>query len=166
MTLVDLFYFVFFFIFYLSVPFWIPAAIGLYLLTSRQTALGRMAGFLTLKPIIATPIWAMIISFLHHSGTEAQHIALWSILPGAGLTVLVIVIFRRLFLGSRLILAMLLIMLDCARWINSGLLTLTVSLPYNAANNTWAGIFAFIGLIFPTAYSVVALTTALATREN
>ena len=125
-----------------------------------------MAGFLTLKPIITTPLWAVIINFLHGSAVDAQLIALWSILPGASLTALALVIFRRLFLSSKSILAMLLIVLDCIRWINSGLLTATVFLPYNRATDTWTGIFAVIGLIFPTAYAIVALTTTLATREN
>jgi len=60
---------------------------------------------------------------------------------------------------------MLLIVLDCMRWINSGLLTVTVTLPYNAANNTWASVFALIGLIFPTMYSVIALATTLAANK-
>jgi len=155
-----------FIFFFLSIPFLIPAAIGLYLLTHRRNDLNLMAGFLTLKPIITTPLWAVIINFLHGSAVDAQLIALWSILPGASLTALALVIFRRLFLSSRSILAMLLIVLDCIRWINSGLLTATVFLPYNRATDTWTGIFAVIGLIFPTAYAIVALTTTLATREN
>ena len=166
MRLIELTLLVFYFFFYLSIPLWIPAAIGLYLLTSRRKGLSRMAGFLTLKPIITTPIWAAIIGFLYGSAVDAQHIALWSILPGASLTVLALVIFRRLFLGSRSIWAMLLIALDCMRWTNSGLLTVTVTLPYNAANNTWASVFALIGLIFPTAYAVVALTITMVTHGN
>ena len=164
--LIELALLAFYFFFYLSIPLWIPAAIGLYLLTSRRNNLSRMAGFLTLKPIITTPVWAVIISFLHGSAVDAQFIAVWSILPGVGLTLLALMIFRRLFLSSRPILAMLLIVLDCIRWINSGLLTLTVSLPYSGVTNTSASIFALIGLIFPTAYAIVALMVTLATREN
>lgn len=168
MRLVDLLYFLFFFLFYLSIPFWIPAAIGLYLLTSRQNALGRLAGFLTLKPIIATPIWVGILSLLHASAVDAQSIALWSVLPGASLTFLALVIFRRLFLSlsPRFILAVFLILLDCLRWINSGLLTFTASLPYNRTTDTFTGIFALIGLIFPTAYAVIALTITMLTHEH
>lgn len=157
---------VFSLLFYFSFPLWIPAAIGLYLLTGRRNELNYMAGCLTLKPILTTPIWAMIISYLYGSTMDAQLIALWSILPGASLTVLALVIFRRLFLSSRVVWAMLLIVLDCARWINSGFLTFAVSLPYSGATNRWASIFGLIGLIYPTAYSVIALIIILATRKN
>jgi hypothetical protein len=120
---------------------------------------------LTLKPMITTPIWAVIISRLHGSSVDAQLIAVWSILPGAGLTVLALVIFWRLFFGSRALFAILLIVSDCMRWISSGLLTVTITLPYNRAPDTRTGIFALIGLIFPTVYSVIALATTLATNE-
>lgn len=156
-------YNVFSLLYFLCFPLWIPAAIGLYLLTSRRNEFSNMAGVLTLKPIITTPVWVAIISFLYDSGAQSQRIALWSILPGAGLTVLAIVIFRRLFLSlsPRFILAVLLILLDCMRWINSGLLTVTIALPYNGANNRWGNLFVLIGLIFPSAYSIVAFVTTL-----
>jgi hypothetical protein len=95
---------------------------------------------LTLKPMITTPLWGVIISRLHGFSVDAQLIAVWSILPGAGLTVLALVLFWCLFFGSRARFAILLIVLDRMRWISSG-------------------------LIFPTVYSVIALATTLATNE-
>jgi hypothetical protein len=162
----DSLYNVFAVLYCLSFPLWIPAAIGLYLLTSRRNEFSYMAGVLTLKPIITTPIWAVIVGSLQDSGVDGARIALYSILPGASLTILALVIFRHLFFRLMSISAMLLIVLDCMRWINSGLLTAIAFLPYNRANDTLTGIFAIIGLIFPTAYSVVALTIVLARRKN
>ena len=152
-------------LFLLSIPFWITAAIGLYLIKNRRNELCLMAGLLTLKPIITTPIWAKIAFSLEHSGISSGLMALCSILPGAGLTVLIFVIFRSKFYGLRATSARMLIVLDCLRWINSGLLTMISSLLYDSAANC-ACILAFVGLIFPTAYSVVALTTTLETYEQ
>lgn len=152
----------------LSIPLWIPGVIGLYLLANRRNELGLMAGLLTLKPILTTPLWVLIISFLQRDGVAAAPIALYSILPGASLTVMTLVIFRPLFFGSRSTLARMLILLDCMRWVNSYLLTRIASLPYgySEAMGSMACVFALLGLIFPTAYAVVALTTTLATNEG
>jgi len=154
-------------LFFLSIPFWIPAAIGLYLVRHRQNELSLMAGLLTLKPIITTPLWLMIISFLQGRAVGEALIPLCSILPGASLTVLALVAFRSQFYGSGATPARVLIVLDCMRWINSSLCLGGIdALPYNQATGTLTCIFALIGLIFPTAYSVVALTTTLATNEG
>jgi len=154
-------------LFFLSIPFWIPAAIGLYLVRHRRNELSLMAGLLTLKPILTTPLWLMILSFLDgRAGGEAL-IPLLSTLPGASLTVLTLAIFRPLFFGSGATPARMLIALDCMRWINSSLCLGGINaLPYNQATGTATCIFALIGLIFPTAYSVVALTTSMAANEN
>lgn len=151
-------------LFLLSIPFWIPAAIGLYLVANRRNEFSLMAGLLTLKPILTTPLWLMIISALQGSAVIHALIPLFSILPGASLTFIAVAIFRRLFFGPMLTSAMLLIVLDCLRWINSGLLT-AVGSSYNAIASM-ACIFGLIGLIFPTAYAVVALTTTLAANEG
>ncbi len=155
-------------LFLISIPFWIPAAIGLYLVVHRRNDLSFMAGLLTLKPIITTPLWLVIISSLEGSTVGRALTPLCSILPGAGLTVLALAIFRPLFTGSKSTPARMLILLDCMRWINSCLLTGTGSLLYSYydATGPLICIFALIGLIFPTAYSVVALTTTLATNED
>jgi hypothetical protein len=151
-------------LFGLSIPFWIPAVIGLYLVANRRNELSLMAGLLTLKPILTTPLWLLIISSLQGAAGVHLFLPVLSILPGAGLTALAFVIFRSLFYGPRSTSAMLLIVLDCMRWINSGLLTATGS-SYNVFSSS-ACFFAFVGLIFPTAYAVVALTTTMTTHEQ
>jgi hypothetical protein len=161
-------------LFLLSIPFWIPAAIGLYLVADRRNELSLMAGLLTLKPILTAPLWALMISSLasyinrpstQSSAVDSALLALWSILPGAGLTLLVLLIFRRLFFGSRSTWARVLILLDCVRWTNSGLLTAANAMAYYDSIAPFVCIFALIGLFFPTAYAVVALTTTMATHE-
>jgi hypothetical protein len=154
-------------LFLLSIPFWIPAAIGFYLVGDRRNELSLMAGLLTLKPILTTPLWALIISSLEGSTVSDALISLLSMLPGASLTILALAIFRQQFSGSGAAPARLLILLDCMRWLNSGLcLGGANALSYNPATGALTCIFALIGLIFPTAYAVVALTTTLATQEH
>lgn len=153
-------------LFFWSLPFLIPLAIGYHLLASRGDDLSLMAGLLTLKPIITTPIWVAIISLLQGSGVGDALIALCSILPGASLTILALLRFRPLFQDLRATPARMLIVLDCMRWINSGLLAATGSISYYDAIAPLTCIFALIGLLFPSAYSLVALTTTLVTNER
>ena len=159
-------------LFFFSIPFWFPAAIGLYLVARIRNKLSLMAGLLTWKPIVTTPLWAAIINYFGSNymlpSTQVVSgalVALCSILPGASLTLLILVIFRRLFFGSRSTSAWMLILLDCMRWINSGLLTAAGSISFYGVTAPFACIFALVGLLFPTAYAIVALTTTLATQE-
>ena len=159
-------------LFFFSIPFWIPALIGLYLVAQIRNKLSLMAGLLTLKPIVTTPLWAAIFYYFssHYilpstQGVGGALVALCSILPGASLTLLILVIFRHLLFGSRSTSAWVLILLDCMRWLNSGLLTAAGSISYYDVTGPFACIFGLVGLLFPTAYAIVALTTTLATQE-
>ena len=158
---------------FFSIPFWVPAAIGLYLVARIRDKLSLMAGLLTLKPIVTTPLWAAIIYYFSSNyllpSTEVLGgalVALCSILPGASLTLLNLVIFRRLLFGSRSTSAWMLILLDCMRWINSGLLTFAGSISYYSATGPFGCIFALVGLLFPTAYAIIALTIIMETQEQ
>jgi len=146
-------------LFLCSIPFWAPVAIGLYLVVNKPNELSLMAGLLTLKPIVTTPIWFAIISTLPRPVDKLEPAHLWSILPGASLTLLLAFTFRRLLSGPGAGGARVLLALDCVRWLNSFLLFL----PYggNAADGSLACLFAVIGLILPTAFAMVALTTSL-----
>ena len=146
-------------LFVYSIPFWVPAAIGLYLVVTRPDELSLMAGLLTLKPIVTTPIWFTIISALHSPIDKLEPAHFLSILPGAGLTVIIAFAFRHLFSGPRAGSARALLVLDCARWLNSFL----ISLPYGGAmgSGSLACLFALIGIALPTIFAVVALTTSL-----
>ena len=143
----------------LSIPFWVPAAVGLYLVAKRSTDLSLMAGLLTLKPIVTTPIWFAILNTFHPYPNELGFANFLSILPGASVTVMIVILFRRLFSGPRAGGARVLLVLDCIRWLNSFLLIL----PYGG--NTQIGslvcIFALIGLTMPTVFAVTALMISL-----
>jgi hypothetical protein len=146
-------------LFLISIPFWIPAAVGPYLVITRRNDISLMAGLLTLKPILTTPIWFAILSTLPRPvhGLEPAHFL--SILPGFSLTVLIAVVFRRLLSGPHAGSARILLALDCARWLNS----FVISVQYNLTMDTQslACIFAVIGLALPTVFAVVAITYSL-----
>jgi hypothetical protein len=141
-----------------SIPFWVPAIIGLYLIVRRPSDLSLMAGILTLKPIVTTAIWLAIIRRLT-ADSPLQPAHFLSILPGASLTLIIVLTFRHLCSGSKAGDARVLLMLDCARWLNSFLYVL----PYD---NTGIGvltcIFSVVGLALPTVFAFVALTLSQA----
>ena len=146
-------------LFLISIPFWLPAVVGLYLVITRRNEFTLMAGLLTLKPILTTPIWFAVLGTLPRPvhGLEPAHFL--SILPGFSLTVLIVIAFRHLFTGPHAGGARTLLVLDCARWLNSFL----ISVQYNLTMNTesLACIFALIGLALPTVFAVVAVTLSL-----
>ncbi len=148
----------------LTLPFWIPGIVGLYLVTTRPNDLSLMAGLLTLKPIVTTPIWmALLASLDRPAGNTMEPSYFYAILPGASLTLVAAVLFRHLFSGPRAGRAQTLLALDCARWLNSFLI-------FASSSNTRAGplacVFALIGLALPTMFAVVALTLSLATTRE
>jgi hypothetical protein len=138
-----------------SIPFWVPAVIGLYLVVKRPSNLSQMAGLLTLKPIVTTPIWFSIFNSLRGDRFVPAHF--WSILPGAGLTIIIVLTFWRLFSGPTAGDARTLLVLDCARWLNSFL----IILPYGLDFGTLPCCFAMTGLTLPTVFAVVALNLSL-----
>ena len=81
-------------------PIWVPAMAGLYLVMTAKNDFSRMAGLLTLKPIVTTPIWVMIIRTLSPADKfGATHVL--SILPGASLTVVALRVFWPLSSGPK-----------------------------------------------------------------
>ena len=148
-------------LFLYSIPFWVPAAIGLYLVLKRPSDLSLMAGLLTLKPIVTTPIWFAIISTLHGPIGKLEPAYFLSILPGASLTLIIAFAFRHLFSGRGAGSARVLLVLDCARWLNSSLLIFL----FGGMESGWlaslACVVPLIGLLLPTVFAVVALTLSL-----
>ena len=146
-------------LFLYSIPFWIPAAMGYYLYGYPPGQLSRMAGLLTLKPIVTTPIWATIIYFFLPYSIDRLEPAHWlTILPGAGVTIMIVFMYRHLFSGPTASSATVLLVLDCIRWLNSFLLIL----PYGGGTNgPLSCLFAFVGLAMPSVFAVVALTLTI-----
>jgi hypothetical protein len=123
-----------------------------------------MAGLLTLKPLVTTPIWLAILS------SRIQPLALQtglSILPGLSLSVLALLVFRPLFSGRSAGAARSLLALDCLRWINSAVIAaLSSGNGYSAAAGSLVCLFALLGLALPTIFAVTALAIALPPAEE
>jgi hypothetical protein len=148
----------------LTLPLWIPGIVGLYLVITRPNDLSLMAGLLTLKPIATTPIWMALLAYFDRStGNKMGLSYFYAILPGAGLTLVAAILFRHLFSGPGAGSALTLLALDCARWLNSFLMSASGS---NPRAGSLACVFALIGLALPTVFAVVALTTSLSTARE
>lgn len=92
-----------------------PAIAGFFILTSYpDDPLGKLAGFFTLKPLVATPLWVMLLLFPQVPGGPANW-SLWSLLPGAVLTLMIVANFWRLFAPPSL-LASAFLAFDVLRW--------------------------------------------------
>jgi hypothetical protein len=146
----------------LAAPIGIPALGGCYLLVRQSDALSRMAGLLTIKPVVTTPIWFGIIAAFEppHSYSKLGPSHFLGILPGASLTLIIVIAFRRLFSGPRARVAWVLLALDCARWLN----TVFIYWPYG--DGSLNCLSALCGLSMPTVFAVIALTTALLGAED
>lgn len=134
--------------------FAIPAIAGALLL--RRYYLSRhsdrhlylMAGLLTLKPVLTTPIWFAITTSL-----DPFRLFL-SILPGASLTALAVLFFRSLILRNTT--ARVLLLFDCVRWLNSFLLLLIAYLSPGLSAVRLLLCMAVVGWILPTAFAMTA----------
>lgn len=130
-----------------GLPFLVPLAVGsclLYLYRTEHDRLYLMAGLLTLKPIVTTPIWFLIL-MRTDPAFGSPSAACLSVLPGAILTALTMIAFWRLCFGREAALAWTLLAFDSARWINSYLYVFT--------SNSWTAI---LGLALPTLYALLA----------
>jgi len=107
------------------VPFLAPARAGFQLLAEgSDDDLTRMAGLLTLKPLLTTPLWIAIAAILgdpyqYRSSVLIFMPAVVAILPGACLTLVAAIRFRSTLSGPWAGKARLLLALDCVRWFNS-----------------------------------------------
>jgi hypothetical protein len=142
--------------------FWIPAIAGAMLLVkysvSRRPAhrLDLLAALLTVKPIVATPIWLAIV-FPPPWNNWFLRVIL-GLLPGAGLTGLIVIIFRPLFSGRGITAPRILLAFDCIRWLNSFLLALLFFAPFSV------GLLAPMiaaGLFLPSIYAAAAIVLVI-----
>jgi hypothetical protein len=140
----------------------IPALIGILLLgkyflsKSASRTFDLIAALLTLKPLAATPIWLMILNepFRFANFTHAWRIAL-SIVPGAGLTAFIVLVFRSSFTASGISRTRILLMLDCIRWLNSFFLFVLFST--SALSNLFLPvIISWLGVLMPTIFALSA----------
>ena len=140
---------------FVVLPFIVPLIVGSYLLYKYKSEHDRMllmAGLLTLKPILTTPIWLLIASRTYNE-LQPQIAAFLGILPGASLTALTVLGFRSQFSGRHAGRAWTLLAFDSVRWINTFLYA-----------STSMGVTAILGLALPTIYALL-VTIVLGTYE-
>jgi hypothetical protein len=110
--------------------------------------LGKMAGVFTLKPLVATPIWALIVVMGNDSKLSPDIRELLTLIPGIGLTLILVLVFRRLFETERNI-AFILLGADALRWLTTFVFVKSHGDPGDALY--------VAALIMPNAYAVLAL---------
>src|SRR5215475_9008649 len=97
--------------------FVIPLILGIILFRRCKDGLGIMAVWLTLKPLLTTPLWILILGLFNENHVIAVFA---SILPGALLSLAAFKAFRPLFGHSQTRwTARRLLILDCVRWLNT-----------------------------------------------
>jgi hypothetical protein len=133
-----------------------PLIIGIVLLAKREKDVLRwFAGLMTLKPVIATPVWyAIVLGDLYSPSAELKLIA-----PGVGLTVLITLLCWRVFRDPHTSgAAQRLLLLDTARWVSSWMWSLLLK----GAGNPSSSVSCFcsaalVALALPTIFGFVAL---------
>lgn len=140
----------------------IPTLIGILLLgkyfafKSASRRFDLIAALLTIKPLVATPIWLLILNepFPSADFTHAWRAAL-SIVPGAGLTAFIVLVFRSSFTAPGINKPRIILMLDCIRWLNSFFLVILFS---TLALSDWflPVIMSWLGVLMPTIFALSA----------
>jgi hypothetical protein len=138
-----------------------PLWIGIKLIGQaqrRRDSIVLMAALFTLKPLLATPLWAVLLGF---RGTPSIVTIFLSLLPAVLLTTAIVVIFRPVFANKSLrSKAWRLLALDWVRWGN----TLSMSL-LTPIESGVALVLAIAGLLLPTVYALVAYKIASSVIE-
>jgi hypothetical protein len=141
-------------------PLSIPFAVGLFILVRYwKDDVGRFIGFLSLKPVIAYPIWFFISWSDWYSkvydNSRPVLMAVFPLLPGIFLTLITVNFFRYLFKIEKV--AWLFLIGDIIRWANTFVFSAFVD------NNIVLNLFvflAFFGLAFPSIYTIIAFIVA------
>lgn len=127
----------------------LPLILGpIILRVFREDEISSMAGLLTLKPLLATPLWAFIIALGSELDLPGLITQLLSIVPGIGLTLLIVWKFRALF-GTQQKIAFVLLAVDAMRWLNS---FAAFQFGHGAGD-----FYYWLGLILPNAYAILVL---------
>jgi len=145
-------------VYILSVPFFIaPFIVGRRLLkeAAGPNSLKSLAGWLTLKPLVTTPLWACALGTFYPTNSQVQlePAYILSILPGVGLSLLAFLLFQSLFFEEHSWPAWVLLGLDCLRWLNSFVMYL---IPLWISGGGLGCACIAIGLGLPTVFALVA----------
>jgi hypothetical protein len=129
----------------------LPLLIGGYLLSrSSASPVTTFMALLTLKPVLATPLWLGLVQLsATPSWTDPIPDALLYALPGIGLTLLIMLSCRASLKGQSAGLIVILLLLDTLRW-GSTVLTQGMDRPPGAE-------FLFmLSLMMPSVFAIVA----------
>ena len=133
----------------------LPALVGVILLLAYlRSARGGddrlvlLAALLTLKPIVATPIWLFILNLSAYPLPSLPLAVLLSLLPGVGLTAVILVLFRPMFMEPGRTPPRILLALDCVRWV-----AIYCILP-----------MAYFGMVLPSIFALVAAVLVIRAR--
>ena len=150
----------------------LPALVGVILLLAYlRSARGGddrlvlLAALLTLKPIVATPIWLFILNLSAYPLPSLPLAVLLSLLPGVGLTAVILVLFRPMFMEPGRTPPRILLALDCVRWLNS-FFALVLSV---GSSNIGVAIYcilpmAYFGMVLPSIFALVAAVLVIRAR--
>jgi hypothetical protein len=116
----------------------------------KKDELSRMAGWFSLKPILATPLWALMISIGNSTHLSRDLQAALGLIPGIGLTLWIVWKYRHL-LRTETGTVTLLLLGDALRWLNSFAWVI---------DNALDSPFYTAGLILPNAYALMAFVIA------
>lgn len=135
----------------------LPLILGIIVLRMPAAdRFARFAGWFTLKPVLATPIWAFVLSLGARTWMSApsQTNVNAGLIPAISLTLIIVLIFRDQFRSAPLLTGIFLAA-DVGRWLSTYLWLSSVNL---------TGLFLFLrlGLEFlafalPSAYAIMAL---------
>jgi hypothetical protein len=107
-----------------------------------------MAGWFSLKPLLATPLWALIVDLEGRTRFYQTHEALPTLIPALGLTLWIVWKYRHL-LRTNTGTILLLLIADALRWLNS--------FTWLTINSDAGSPYYTAGLILPNAYALMAL---------
>lgn len=138
----------------------IPIIVGPMILRSfPEDPLGKLAGVFTLKPIVASAVLAVLL-LNPWNKADPGDVAHWSVLPGAGLTVLIVWKFRHLYVPATP-LAYLFLAADFVRFGNT-----YVWLRALGAEATDVALYSLVAAsLLPSAYAILAVVI-LTIRRN
>ena len=88
----------------------LPLILGPIILTLfRRDDVSRMAGWFTMKPLLATPLWAMMLAWGENANVSQEFKAVMGLIPGIGLTLWIIWNYRHVLRTDTEIVILLLI---------------------------------------------------------
>lgn len=139
--------------------FIIPFMLGIIILFHAQDRFAQFAGWMTLKPLLATPLWFFVTSWLATNASPRLAIYVnW--LPGTALTVLLVIAYRQVVLGdSTHPAALRLLGLDFARWISTAVMYATFNIATVTSSNDFSSLGACLiplAIFMPAIFAVVA----------